>query len=77
MRAQLLGQLRFFRSVIDGHSAEPHATGKLNSQVSKPADPLNANQIARAQASVTQCVEGRYASTEQRGSIRGSELIRN
>src|SRR5713226_4046166 len=77
MRAQLLCQLRFFRSVIDGHGAEPHAPGKLNSQVSKPADPLNANQIARAQASVAQSVVRRYTSTEERGGFRGRELIRN
>src|SRR6266852_6211329 len=42
-----------------------------------PADPLNANQIARAQASVTQCVVSRYASAEERGGFRGRELIRN
>src|SRR5580704_2669043 len=75
MRAQLLGQLGFFRSVIDGHGAEPHAPGKLNSQMSESADSLNANQIARAQAGVTQGVEGRYSGAEQRGGFRRRELI--
>src|SRR5713226_3299997 len=77
MRAQILGELRFFRPFIDGHGAETHSPRKLNSQMSEPADPLNPNQIARAQAGVAKSVEGRYASAEERGGFRGRELIRN
>jgi hypothetical protein len=77
MRAQIFGELCCFRPFIDGHGAEPHSPSKLNSQMSKPADPLNANQIARAQAGVAQCVVGRYASAKERGAFRGRELIRN
>src|SRR5580658_305025 len=77
MRAQLLGELRFFRSVIDGYGAETHPPRELNAQMSEPADSLNADQIARAQAGVTQCVVGRYARAKQRGGFRRRELIGN
>jgi hypothetical protein len=56
---------------------ESHAPGELNTKMPKATNALNGDQIPASQASIAKGIVGRNARAQQRGGLRGTELIGN
>jgi hypothetical protein len=56
---------------------EAHVPRKLNAEMPKATNALHSDQISAAQACVAKSVVGCNTSAEERGSLYGSELVRN
>ena len=75
--AQLEGESALVSTACDRHGFESHSAGELYGEVSKTADPLDRNQIARLRRAVAQGVERGSAGAEQWSGLNVRHALRH